>query len=55
MGQMWKRGGQMTMVRRNKEARALVKGAPEVVLERCTHIYSAEGVRPLLATPKRSG
>ncbi len=40
----------MTMVRRrDKEILAFVKGAPEVVLERCTHIRTADGARPMTA------
>lgn len=39
----------MTMVRRQSEGglQALVKGAPDILLERCTRILGAEGVRQL--------
>lgn len=39
----------MTVVRKmpGGELRALVKGAPDILLERSTHILSAEGVRPI--------
>ncbi len=33
----------------NDGCRALVKGAPGVLLERCTHIRAADGVRPITA------
>jgi Ca2+-transporting ATPase len=40
----------MTIIRRwEEESRAFVKGAPEVVLERCTHIRTEDGARPLTA------
>jgi Ca2+-transporting ATPase len=38
----------MTVVRRRGDAAiAAVKGAPEVVLERCTHVRTAKGIEPL--------
>jgi P-type Ca2+ transporter type 2C len=39
----------MTVVRRRSDGRlqALVKGAPDILIGRCTHILGAEGVRPL--------
>jgi Ca2+-transporting ATPase len=40
----------MTVIRRwEEEYRAYVKGGPEVILERCTHIRTAGGARPLTA------
>ncbi len=40
----------MTVIRRwEEETRAFVKGAPEVILERCTGIRTREGVRPMTA------
>lgn len=40
----------MTVVRRREDAsRAFVKGAPEVILERCTSIRTQEGVRGITA------
>ncbi|HYE36924.1 cation-translocating P-type ATPase [Methylocaldum sp.] len=40
----------MTVIRRfEEEFRAFVKGAPEVVLERCTSIRTENGVRPMTA------
>jgi Ca2+-transporting ATPase len=39
----------MTVVRRQDDdsCRALIKGAPEELVARCTRIYAAEGIRPL--------
>jgi P-type Ca2+ transporter type 2C len=39
----------MTVVRRmpGGELRAMVKGAPDILLERCTHILSPNGLRPI--------
>lgn len=44
-----------TMVRRlpGGTARALVNGAPDVLLGRCTHILAAEGVRPMTGDDRR--
>jgi Ca2+-transporting ATPase len=45
-----------TVVRRmpDKSARALVNGAPDVLLGRCTHILAPEGVRPMTDGDRRS-
>ncbi len=46
----------MTVVRRaaNGQLRALVKGAPDILLARCTHLLGSEGVRPLSEEDRRA-
>jgi len=45
----------MTVVRTMADTslRAMVKGAPDILLERCTHILAAEGVRPITEDDRR--
>jgi len=42
-----------TVVRAGNDLRLLVKGAPEIVLARCTRVLSAEGVRGMTAADGR--
>ncbi len=45
----------MTVIRRKPDGRmAYVKGAPEVILERCTHLLDGSRVRPLTEEDRRA-